>query len=68
MSQCVDIAANDPENAPGRLGRLRLSDEQGQTLVEYGLILLLIVIAAVVAVTFVGNQVTSLYSSITNSF
>jgi len=44
-----------------RMGRGR---EEGQTLVEYGLILALIAILCVAALTFLKNDITSLFSKV----
>jgi len=41
-----------------------LIEEDGQTLGEYALILLLIAVAAVAAVTLFGTQLTALYNQI----
>ncbi len=38
--------------------------EEGQTLSEYALILVLIAIVAIVAVTLLGNQISSVLNSI----
>ena len=38
--------------------------EQGQGLVEYGLILVLIAIVAIVALVFIGNQVSTELSKV----
>ncbi|MDT8382381.1 MAG: Flp family type IVb pilin [Brevefilum sp.] len=43
-------------------------DEKAQTLVEYGLILLLIAIAVVGAVTAFGGQVRDLYQSVVDQW
>lgn len=44
-----------------------VKDEEGQTLVEYGLILALIAIAAIVALNFLGGGVTSTLSNVGSS-
>jgi pilus assembly protein Flp/PilA len=41
-----------------------LRQEEGQTLTEYALILVLIAIAAILAMTFLGNQISGIFSSI----
>jgi pilus assembly protein Flp/PilA len=43
------------------------SDEDGQGLAEYALILALIAIVAIVALIFLGNQVSTILSIIGNS-
>jgi Flp pilus assembly pilin Flp len=48
------------------LHRLR-SDETGQGLTEYALILFFIAILAILALTFLGNQITSLISTAAGS-
>ncbi len=42
--------------------RLGVSDEKGQTLVEYALIISLIAIAAVLALGFLSGKINSLFS------
>ena len=44
-----------------------LSREDGQGLVEYALILVLIAIVAILALVFLGNQVSSILSNVGNS-
>jgi Flp pilus assembly pilin Flp len=41
--------------------------EEGQTLSEYALILILIAIAAIVAITLLGDQITAVLTQIANS-
>ena len=41
--------------------------EEGQTLTEYGLLLFFIAVVAIVAITFLGEQISSLFSSIASS-
>jgi pilus assembly protein Flp/PilA len=43
------------------------SDEDGQGLAEYALILALIAIVAIVALIFLGSQVSSILSTVGNS-
>ena len=43
------------------------SDEQGQGMVEYALILALIVIVVIVMVTLLGHQTENFYSNISSS-
>jgi pilus assembly protein Flp/PilA len=42
-----------------------LADEQGQTLTEYALILVLIAVVAIIAVTALGGGITSVLEEIT---
>ena len=44
-----------------------LTNEDGATLVEYGLVVALIAAVAVVAVTALGKQVTAIFTNITKS-
>jgi pilus assembly protein Flp/PilA len=44
-----------------------LDKEEGQGLAEYALILVLVAIVAIVALTFLGGQVTKVLSTIGNS-
>ncbi|HVA86902.1 MAG TPA: Flp family type IVb pilin [Candidatus Saccharimonadales bacterium] len=50
----------------GRLVR-RLRDEQGQGLAEYALILVLIAIVAILALVFLGNNLSTILSNVGNS-
>lgn len=45
-----------------------LNREEGQTLTEYSLILLLIVIVAIVALTLIGNVLAGAYQAVVNVF
>ena len=40
------------------------ADEQGQTLIEYGLIIALVSIVAILALTAVGTDVSAVFTSI----
>ena len=42
-------------------------EEEGQTLTEYALILVLVAIAAIVVLTSLGTQITSVFSQITSA-
>ena len=42
-----------------------MNNEEGQDLAEYGLVLLLVAIAAVVAVTAFGQQIAAVFTNIT---
>ena len=44
-----------------------VKDEEGQGLVEYALIIVLVSIACIVALGLLGTQVSSVFSSITTS-
>ena len=46
------------------LAAIRRSDEEGQGLAEYALILALIAIIAIVALIFLGNQVSGILSQV----
>ncbi len=45
-----------------------LGKESGQSLAEYGLILLLVICIAVVALTLFGNRLLALFTQIINAF
>lgn len=42
------------------------SEESGQGMVEYGLIIALVSVAAIVALGLVGNQLRDMFNSLTN--
>lgn len=44
-----------------------LKDSKGQTLVEYGLLLILIAVVVIVAVAIVGNKTSNTYSTVSSS-
>jgi pilus assembly protein Flp/PilA len=46
------------------LARIRSEDEEGQTLVEYGLLLALIAIIVIVALLFLGPIVSQIFSNV----
>ncbi len=48
------------------LAQLRREDEDGQTLVEYGLLLALIAIIVIVALLFLGPIVSNIFSNVGN--
>ena len=48
------------------LARFQSSDEDGQTLVEYGLLLALIAIIVIVALLFLGPLVSDIFSNVGN--
>lgn len=41
--------------------------EEGQTLTEYGLILAFIAIVAILALTFLGDEISDLFSRVANA-
>jgi pilus assembly protein Flp/PilA len=53
--------------ATGIVPMVRVEDEEGQTLVEYGLILALIAIVCVGALTFLKGQITGVFSNVGSS-
>jgi pilus assembly protein Flp/PilA len=59
----VRSAFNSPEGWPAML-RGFLVKEEGQGLVEYGLILVLIMVVVVAVLTVLGGKVSDMYSSI----
>jgi pilus assembly protein Flp/PilA len=54
----------------GRYGQIRSlwSEEQGQGLTEYALILALVALVAIVALALIGGEVTSQLTSVGSSF
>ena len=46
------------------LAQLRREDEDGQTLVEYGLLLALIAIIVIVALLFLGPIISDIFSNV----
>ncbi len=46
------------------LARFQRDDEEGQTLVEYGLLLALIAIVVIVALIFLGPIISQLFSNV----
>jgi Flp pilus assembly pilin Flp len=45
-----------------------LLDERGAALAEYGILVSLIAIVAIVAVTFFGSRISAKFSSLANSY
>lgn len=45
----------------------RLRDEEGQTFVEYALLIVFIALVALLGAQFLGNSISSLFSSIAGS-
>ncbi len=52
---------------PGLISDRLRRDDRGATAVEYGLIVVLIAIAIIVAVTAVGTSLTNVFTSIANA-
>lgn len=50
----------------GFAARDRLRDEKGATAVEYGLMVALIAVAIIAAVGFVGDELVTLFDSVTD--
>jgi pilus assembly protein Flp/PilA len=50
--------------ATNLLARFRSDDEEGQTLVEYGLLLALIAIIVIVALLFLGPLVSGIFQNV----
>jgi pilus assembly protein Flp/PilA len=46
------------------LARFQSEDEEGQTLVEYGLLLALIAIIVIIALLFLGPLVSNIFSNV----
>lgn len=49
------------------LGHIRREDEEGQTLVEYGLLLALIAIVVIAALIILGPLVSGIFTTVGNS-
>lgn len=49
------------------LARVRSDDEEGQTLVEYGLLLALIAIVVIAALIILGPLVSGIFTTVGNS-
>jgi pilus assembly protein Flp/PilA len=47
--------------------RALIADEDGATLVEYSLVVALIAVAAIVAISYLGGKIRSLFSTVGNS-
>jgi len=63
-------AATDGDGV--RLGRydavmLRLSNEEGQTMAEYGLIIALIAVVVIAGVMLLGNNLDALWATLSNA-
>jgi pilus assembly protein Flp/PilA len=44
-----------------------IRDEEGATMVEYGLLVALIALVAIVGVTLLGNKLSALFTAVSNS-
>jgi pilus assembly protein Flp/PilA len=64
--QGVEVELSIYTRVRGLLAQL-LSDEEGQGLTEYALILALIAIVAIAALTLLGGSITSALSTVANS-
>jgi pilus assembly protein Flp/PilA len=65
---CTSIFADDLREGGGGSAMWRfLSDDQGQGLVEYALIIAVIAIAVIVAMTFLRDQISNVFSNIGNN-
>ena len=53
-----------PQLLSNLLAHLRRKDEEGQTLVEYGLLLALIAIIVIVALLFLGPIVSQIFQNV----
>jgi pilus assembly protein Flp/PilA len=49
------------------LTRLAAGKEQGATLAEYGLLLALIAVICIAAISLLGNQISSMFSTLSTS-
>ncbi len=47
--------------------KLALTDERGQSLVEYALIIALVAVVAIITLTALGVKITTIFTSITGS-
>lgn len=47
--------------------RSLIRKEEGQTLSEYALILILVAVVAIVAITLLGNQISGVFNQIANA-
>lgn len=50
------------------IGKLRSTDEKGQGLVEYALILVLVAVVVIAILTLLGPAIGSVFSTIKNNF
>jgi pilus assembly protein Flp/PilA len=71
MTHPVNSAASVKGGAPTmklrdwfELVRIHLARQEGQTMAEYGLLIALIAIVVIAAVTLLGNNLTSAFSTI----
>lgn len=51
---------------PNGYFRRLLEDNRGQTLIEYGLLLVLVAVVIIMAITFVGQKTNNVYCHIGN--
>jgi len=50
------------------ISRIRTQEEKGQTLIEYGLSILLVSISVIIVLGALGVNIQSIYTSIVDSF
>lgn len=53
--------------ASGFASALEVDNDEGQTLVEYGLIIALIAVVAIAAMTFLSGSITGVFSNVGSS-
>jgi pilus assembly protein Flp/PilA len=51
----------------GLVARIKNENEEGQTLVEYGLIIALLSIAAIVILTALGTEIVEVFNTVKNA-
>lgn len=57
---------SQPDEKPFQCNRI-LRNSKGQTLIEYGLVLILIAVVIIAALTVVGQKTNNTYSTVTSS-
>jgi Flp pilus assembly pilin Flp len=60
-------ALNHSTESPARGQARRLADDEGQGLVEYGLILVIMALVCVISLVFFGDQLSTLLQLITSA-
>jgi pilus assembly protein Flp/PilA len=64
MTGCVSFLLGLVERKGSRIVRRLTEDRRGVTAIEYGLIAALIAIAAIIAMTSVGTNLTNVFSTV----